>query len=80
MTFRYSYDEKVNGGRTLEESTVIARLAEETGVDALNISIMTYGSLEWMSAPAAVPAGFNQYPTEVIKKNGKHSGFQRRTL
>jgi 2,4-dienoyl-CoA reductase-like NADH-dependent reductase (Old Yellow Enzyme family)/thioredoxin reductase len=69
MDFRYSYDEKVNGGRTLEESTVIARLAEDAGVDALNISIMTYGSLEWMSAPAAVPAGFNQYPTEYIKRS-----------
>lgn len=71
MSFRYSYDEKVNGGRTLEESTVIARLAEEAGVNALNISIMTYASLQWMSAPAAVPPGFNQYPTEIIKKTVK---------
>ena len=69
MDFRYCYDEKVNGGRTLEESTVIARLAEDAGVDALNISIMTYASLEWMSAPAAVSPGFNQYPTEFIKKS-----------
>lgn len=68
MNFRYSYDEKVNGGRTLEESTAIARLAEEAGVDALHISIMTYASLQWMSAPAAIPPGFNQYPTEQIKK------------
>ncbi len=68
LVFRFSYDEKVNGGRTLEESTVIARLAEEAGVDALNISVMTYASLQWMSAPGAVPNGFNQYPTEFIKK------------
>jgi len=68
LGFRFSYDEKVEGGRTLEESTLIARLAEAAGVDVLNISIMTYASLPYMSAPTALPQGFNQYATEVIKK------------
>lgn len=67
MSFRYGYDEKVNGGRTLEDSTVIARLAEEAGVNVLHVSIMTYASLPYMSAPPAMPSGFNQHPTSVIK-------------
>lgn len=68
MTFRYGYDEKVHGGRTLEESVAIARLAEECGVDALHISIMTYASMQYMSASPEMPAGFNMFPTKVIKE------------
>ena len=68
MSFRFSYDEMVNGGRTIEESTVIARLAEEAGVNVLNISIMTYASMPYMSAPPAMPSGFNQHPTAKIKE------------
>jgi len=67
MSFRFGYDEMVNGGRTIEESTVIAKLAEEAGVDVLNVSIMTYASMPYMSAPPAMPSGFNQYPTAKIK-------------
>lgn len=68
MTFRYGYDEKVHGGRTLEESVAIARVAEECGVDALHISIMTYASMQYMSASPEMPAGFNMFPTKVIKE------------
>lgn len=68
MTFRFSYDEKVNGGLTTEDSTVIARLAEEAGVDALSVSLVTYANMQWLIAPAAVPPGYNQYATEIIKK------------
>ena len=67
ISFRFGYDEKVNGGRTLEESCAVARMAEEEGVSVLNISIMTYASLPYMSAAAAMPAGFNEFPTEVFK-------------
>lgn len=68
MTLRYGYDEKVHGGRTLEESVAIARVAEECGVDALHISIMTYASMQYMSASPEMPAGFNMFPTKVIKE------------
>lgn len=68
MTFRYGYDEKVHGGRTLEESVAIARVAQEYGVDALHISIMTYASMQYMSASPEMPAGFNMFPTKVIKE------------
>lgn len=68
ITLRMGYDEKVNGGRTLEESVVVARFAESIGIDALHISIMTYASLPYMSAPPAMASGFNQFPTGVIKE------------
>ena len=68
LLFRFGYDEKVNGGRTLEESVMVGRMAESCGVDALDISIMTYASTPYMSAPPAMPHGFNQFPTKVIKE------------
>ena len=68
LLFRFGHDEKVNGGRTLEESVMVGRMAEEAGVDALDISIMTYASLPYMSAPPAMPHGFNQFPTKFIKE------------
>lgn len=68
LLFRFGHDEKINGGRTLEESVMVGRMAEASGVDALDISIMTYGSLPYMSAPPAMPHGFNQFPTKVIKE------------
>ena len=68
ISFRFGHDEKVNGGRTLEESLAVARMAERAGVDVISISIMTYASLPWMSAAAAMQAGFNEFATEQIKK------------
>lgn len=68
LLFRFGHDEKVNGGRTLEESVMVGRMAEAAGVDALDVSIMTYASLPYMSAPPAMPHGFNQFPTKFIKE------------
>ncbi len=68
MTFRFGHDEKVNGGRTLEESVMVARMAEEAGVDALHVSVMTYASMQYMSASSHMPNGFNQFPTKVIRE------------
>lgn len=65
--FRFSYDEKIPGGRTLEESLVVSHLLEEAGVDLLDVSIMTYASTEYMSASGAMPNGYNQFATEKIR-------------
>lgn len=67
MTFRFSYDEKVHGGRTLEESLLVAKMAEEYTADALHVSMMTYASMQYMSPTPAMPAGFNQFQTKFIK-------------
>ncbi|HIS66549.1 MAG TPA: FAD-dependent oxidoreductase [Candidatus Scatomorpha merdipullorum] len=69
MIFRFSYDQKVNGGTTIEEATVIAKTAEDCGVDAVNITICTYASIEYMSATPMMPSGFNQHPTAIIKNS-----------
>ena len=68
VLFRFSHDEKVHGGRTLEESVMVGRMAEEAGVNALDVSIMTYASTPYMSAPPEMPHGFNQFPTKCIKE------------
>lgn len=67
--FRLSYNEKVPGGRTLEESLVVAHLLEEAGIDLLDVSIMTYASTEYMSANGALPNGYNQFATEKLKNS-----------
>lgn len=67
--FRFSHDEHVPGGRTLEESLVVSHLLEEAGVDLLDVSVMTYASTEYMSASQTMPSGYNMFPTEVIKRN-----------
>lgn len=68
MDFRFGWDEKVHGGRTLEESVNVARMAEEETVDAVHISIMTYASIQYMSASPEMPQGFNMFPTKVIRE------------
>ncbi len=67
ISFRFSYDEKVFAGRTLEESVVVAHLLEQAGVDLLDVSLMTYASTEYMSASAMLPNGYNMFATEKIK-------------
>lgn len=67
--FRISYDEKIPGGRTLEETLVVSHLLEEAGVDLLDVSIMTYASTEYMSANGAMPNGYNQFATEKIRQS-----------
>ena len=69
LVFRLSADEKMPGGRTIEESKVVARLMEANGINALHVSICTYGSLHWMFVPTSVPAGFNAWSAEEIKKS-----------
>lgn len=71
ISFRFSYDQKVNGGTTIEEATVIARVAEAAGADVLNVTVCTYASIEYMSAAAKMPYGWNQHPTSIIKNTVK---------
>ena len=77
LLFRFGHDEKVNGGRTLEESVMVGRMAESCGVDALDISIMTYASLPYMSAP---PARLQPVPDQGDQGSRLHSCHLCRTL
>ena len=68
VLFRMSGEERVPGGRTVEESRVVARLMEEAGVDAIDVSVGTAGSGQYIFAPQAVPAGFLLPVSREIKK------------
>jgi len=68
IIFRISGDEMVYGGRAIHETLAACMLLEEAGVDCFDISVCTYGSLEWMCAPSAVAPGFNSTAAEEVKK------------
>jgi 2,4-dienoyl-CoA reductase-like NADH-dependent reductase (Old Yellow Enzyme family)/thioredoxin reductase len=68
LTFRMSGEERVPGGRTLEESRVVARLVEEAGVDTIDVSVGVADSDRYIIAPPAVPPGFLLPVSAEIKK------------
>lgn len=51
LSFRYSAELKIPGGRPAEEAREIARRLAEAGVDALNVDAGCYGSMPWMFPP-----------------------------
>lgn len=57
MTFRFSIEEKVPGGRTLEESKLIAPMVVEAGVDAIHITRGCYGDLRGVVPVMGSPPG-----------------------
>ncbi|HHX87330.1 MAG TPA: FAD-dependent oxidoreductase [Firmicutes bacterium] len=57
LSFRFSAEERVIGGRDLEESLAVSRLVEEAGVDVLNVSVGAYGSMEYIFATPELPPG-----------------------
>lgn len=67
IIFRFSGDERVPGGRTIDESRMVARVMEGVGVDSLHVSTGVYGSMPWLIAPSAVAPGYNVYASEEIK-------------
>lgn len=67
--FRISGDEYIDGGLSLAESKIIAKLLEEAGVDALSVSAGVYPfSLEWIIQPALFPTGCLAHLSAEIKK------------
>ncbi|MFA7416507.1 MAG: FAD-dependent oxidoreductase [Rhizobium sp.] len=69
VLFRISGDEKTAGGWTLQDTRVAVRILEKAGVDALNVSVGTYGSYAYMVAPAAAhQPGYNVYAAAEVKE------------
>jgi 2,4-dienoyl-CoA reductase-like NADH-dependent reductase (Old Yellow Enzyme family)/thioredoxin reductase len=68
LLFRMSGEERVPGGRTLEESRVVARMIEKAGVDAIDVSVGVAGSAQYIFASPAVPPGFLLSVSQEIKK------------
>jgi len=68
---RYSGEEWIEGGRTLDESTRVAKLMEESGVAFLDISAGIFEVPGPTMDPMYYPQGWNTYTAEEIKKHVK---------
>lgn len=68
ISFRFSGDEKVPGGRNVEESKTVARVMQEAEVDVISVTIGVYLSGHYTIAPAAVPQGYQLLMASEIKK------------
>ncbi|MGQ9621841.1 MAG: oxidoreductase [Candidatus Caldatribacteriaceae bacterium] len=68
---RYSGEEWIEGGRTLDESIRVAKLMEESGVAFLDISAGIFEVPGPTMDPMYYPQGWNTYTAEEIKKHVK---------
>jgi 2,4-dienoyl-CoA reductase-like NADH-dependent reductase (Old Yellow Enzyme family)/thioredoxin reductase len=68
LLFRMSGEERVPGGRTVNESRVVAHLIEEAGVDGIDVSVGVAGSAQYIIASTAVPPGFLLSVSQEIKQ------------
>ena len=68
VLFRYSGDEFVDGGIHLEEAKIMAKILEEAGVDALDITSGTYSSMHTILEPMSYPEAWRAYLAENIRK------------
>ena len=68
VIIKLSSEEKVPGGLTISDTKILAKYFEDAGYDAIEATICTYASLDWMSAPEDVPMGFNAYNAQEIKE------------
>jgi len=66
--FRFSADEFVPGGITLDEARQIAARLEQAGVDVLHVSAGIYESMDRVLEPMSYPEGWRVYLAEAIKQ------------
>lgn len=69
LLFRISADENVPGGRDLLETITVAKLLEESGIDAISISAGVYASLDQMSAPGSANPGHLVHLASEVKQH-----------
>ncbi|TEB11274.1 NAD(P)/FAD-dependent oxidoreductase [Pelotomaculum propionicicum] len=68
LSVRFSAEEFIKGGNSLEEGIQIAKLLEEAGVDVLHVSSGIYESMCTLLEPMSYPEGWRIYIAEAIKK------------
>jgi len=68
VLFRIAGEEHVPGGLTKEETPLIAKLVEDAGVDAIDVSAGNYWTAEWIVPPMTLPQGCNVPAAEAIKR------------
>lgn len=64
---RYSAEEFVEGGLTLEDGKQIARHLAQAGADALDVSCGTYESMPTLLEPITYDQGWRVYSAEAVK-------------
>ena len=69
LGIRYSGDEWIEGGRTLDESVRVAKLMEEMGLAYVDISAGIFESPATVMDPIYYPEGWNTYAAEEVKKH-----------
>ena len=68
ILYRFSGEEKVAGGLTIEDNKKIAPMLVEQGVDCLHVSVGVYESLRYTVPPMDLDRGFNVWAAREIKK------------
>ncbi len=68
VVFRMSADEFVEGGVHLDEAKQMARLLQDAGADALDVSSGVYASMPTILETMGYPEGWRVYLAENIKK------------
>ena len=68
LSFRMSGSDFVEGGLTLEETKVMARILEMAGVDVLHVSGGSFEVPHWMIQPMTMPQGCLAQLAEGIRK------------
>lgn len=68
ITFRFSGDEFVADGRTIEESKLVAAILERAGVAALHVTAGTETAIEWIVDPIYHPQGSKAHLAAEIKQ------------
>lgn len=66
---RISSDDHLQGGVTIDESVVHAKLFESYGADAIHVSLGTYGSWEYNVPTYDLPGAFNLPASAAVKKS-----------
>ncbi len=68
LMFRFSGEERIPGGRTVDESRIVARTIVEAGIDCIDVSVGVSGSGQYIIPSAAMAPGFLLSTSEEIKK------------
>lgn len=68
LCLRYSADEFVSGGLTLNDTKEIARMVEGAGIDVLHVSAGIYESMPTLLEPMRYEEGWRVYLAEEIKR------------
>lgn len=65
---RISGSEMITGGREIQETKAICQMCEESGANAIHVSISTYGSLSYCIGSTYLAPGYETAAAEAIKK------------